>query len=78
MPRDRIYFLVFDSPPENCLSPSFIETFRSCLKTIEESYPPGVLVTASRNPHLYCEDLPLKPDERQERQAWQLLKQVLM
>ena len=78
MPRDKIYFLVFESPPENCFSLSFIETFRSCLKTIEERYPPGVLVTASRNPHVYCGDLPLKPSERQERQAGQLLKQVLL
>ncbi|KAL2844348.1 ClpP/crotonase-like domain-containing protein [Aspergillus pseudoustus] len=77
MLSDNVYFLVFESPPENHFSPSFVDTFRSCLETIERSYPPGVLVTASRIPSSYCGDFPLIPDERQRYQAWHLLRQIL-
>ncbi|OJJ66020.1 hypothetical protein ASPBRDRAFT_430780 [Aspergillus brasiliensis CBS 101740] len=55
MPRENVYFLVFESTPSNHFSPSFLDSFRRCLQTIQEQYPPGVLVTASRIPHSYCE-----------------------
>ncbi|KAE8389576.1 ClpP/crotonase-like domain-containing protein [Aspergillus alliaceus] len=77
MPLENVYFLVFESPPDNNLSPSFLDTFASCLQTIKESYPPGVLVTASRNPHSYCRDVPSNADEQWERQAWPLLTHIL-
>ncbi|GKZ25799.1 hypothetical protein AbraCBS73388_001610 [Aspergillus brasiliensis] len=78
MPRENVYFPVFESTPSNHISPSFLDSFRRCLQTIQEQYPPGVLVTASRIPHSYCGDLPFDLDEQEERQAWDFLRQIIL
>jgi hypothetical protein len=56
MPTDRVYVLVFESPPENHLTPDFVDAFCSSLSKIE-AFPKGVVITASRIPEFYSKGI---------------------
>jgi enoyl-CoA hydratase/carnithine racemase len=45
--QNKIYLLSFTSPPDNRLTPQFLEAYLLSLDILEHRFPPGVLITTS-------------------------------
>lgn len=56
-PFPKVYLLTFNSPPDNRLTPPFLDTFRLALDITLTTLPPGVLVTTSAIPKFYSNGL---------------------
>lgn len=61
VPQDsKIYLLSFTSPPDNRLTPAFIEAYILSLDILEHRFPPGVLITTSGIPKFFSNGLDLE------------------
>ncbi|PYH93917.1 enoyl-CoA hydratase/isomerase family protein [Aspergillus ellipticus CBS 707.79] len=76
-----IYLLTFTSPPDNRLTPSFIDAFLLALDIIEHRYPKGVLITTSGIPKFYSNGLDLRLAQSTpnfvENWLWKLFRRFL-
>ena len=76
-----IYVLTFVSPPDNRLTPEFIDAFILALDIIEHRYPKGVVVTTSGIPKFYSNGLDLElvmvTDGFLEIWLWKLFRRLL-
>ncbi|RAH49665.1 enoyl-CoA hydratase/isomerase family protein [Aspergillus brunneoviolaceus CBS 621.78] len=80
--QDRnIYILTFTSPPDNRLTPTFIDAFLLALDIIEHRYPKGVVITTSGIPKFYSNGLDLELAQSTEgfveKWLWKLFRRLL-
>ncbi|PWY65378.1 enoyl-CoA hydratase/isomerase family protein [Aspergillus sclerotioniger CBS 115572] len=81
-PADKlIYCFTFTSPPDNRLTPTFIDTFLLALDILEHRYPKGVLITTSGIPKFYSNGLDLELAQSTEgfveKWLWKLFRRFL-
>lgn len=81
-PKEKnIYLLTFTSPPDNRLTPTFIDAFLLSLDIIEHRYPKGVVITTSGIPKFYSNGLDLdivaSTEGFLERYLWKLFRRLL-
>ncbi|KAJ5555811.1 hypothetical protein N7535_008243 [Penicillium sp. DV-2018c] len=76
-----IYVLTFSSPPDNRLTPTFIDAMLLALDVIEHSYPKGVVVTTSGIAKFYSNGLDLdivaQTEKFLENWLWRLFRRFL-
>lgn len=77
-----IYLLTFTSPPDNRLTPVFINTFLLALDIIEHRLPRGVVITTSGITKFYSNGIDLEvaqqnPHEYLERFLWRLFRRLV-
>ncbi|OJI79729.1 hypothetical protein ABZX51_007980 [Aspergillus tubingensis] len=79
--QPTIYLLTFTSPPDNRLTPTFIDTFLLALDIIEHRYQKGVLITTSGIPKFYSNGLDLELAQSTEgfldKWLWKLFRRLL-
>jgi enoyl-CoA hydratase/carnithine racemase len=77
----KIYLLTFTSPPDNRLTPAFIEAFILSLDIIEHRYEKGVVITTSGIGKFFSNGLDLEKvmstDRFWERYLWRLFRRLL-
>ena len=77
----EIYILTFVSPPDNRLTPEFVDAFILALDIIEHRYPKGVVVTTSGIPKFYSNgldlELALTTEGFLDKQLWKLFRRLL-
>lgn len=76
-----LYLLTFTSPPDNRLTPIFIDAFLLALDVLEQRYPRGVLVTTSGIPKFYSNgldlDIVMATEGFAEKWLWKLFRRFL-
>ncbi|PWY89120.1 enoyl-CoA hydratase/isomerase family protein, partial [Aspergillus heteromorphus CBS 117.55] len=76
-----IYLLTFTSPPDNRLTPTFIDALLLALDIVEHRYPKGVLITTSGIPKFYSNGLDLQLAQSTpnfvEKWLWKLFRRFL-
>jgi enoyl-CoA hydratase/carnithine racemase len=76
-----IYVLTFNSPPDNRLTPTFIDAMLLALDIIEHRYPKGVVVTTSGIVKFYSNGLDLdivaQTEGFLENWLWRLFRRFL-
>ena len=79
--EQNIYLLTFSSPPDNRLTPTFIDAFILALDIIEHRYPKGVVVTTSGIAKFYSNGLDLdvvaQTEGYLEKWLWRLFRRFL-
>lgn len=79
--NDKIYLLTFTSPPDNRLTPAFIDAFILALDIIEHRFPKGVVITTSGIGKFFSNGLDLdvvtSTDRFWERYLWKLFRRLL-
>ncbi|KAJ5521034.1 Crotonase core [Penicillium fimorum] len=79
--HETIYVLTFISPPDNRLTPIFIDAMLLALDIIEHRYPKGVVVTTSGIAKFYSNgldlDLVAKTEGFLENWLWRLFRRLL-
>ena len=79
--QPTIYLLTFTSPPDNRLTPTFIDAFLLALDIIEHRYQKGVLITTSGIPKFYSNGLDLELAQSTEgfldKWLWKLFRRLL-
>lgn len=79
--EQNVYLLTFSSPPDNRLTPTFIDAFILALDIIEHRYPKGVVVTTSGIPKFYSNGLDLdvvaQTEGFLEKWLWRLFRRLL-
>ncbi|RAL04606.1 enoyl-CoA hydratase/isomerase family protein [Aspergillus ibericus CBS 121593] len=79
--NNLIYCLTFTSPPDNRLTPTFIDAFLLALDILEHRYPKGVLITTSGIPKFYSNGLDLELAQSTEgfveKWLWKIFRRLL-
>jgi enoyl-CoA hydratase/carnithine racemase len=79
--HETIYVLTFTSPPDNRLTPIFIDALLLALDIIEHRYPKGVVVTTSGIAKFYSNgldlDLVAQTEGFLENWLWRLFRRLL-
>lgn len=79
--HETIYVLTFSSPPDNRLTPIFIDALLLALDIVEHRYPKGVLVTTSGIAKFYSNGLDLDIVKKTkgfcENWIWRLFRRFL-
>lgn len=81
-PKENVYLLSFQAPPDNRLTSPVLEAFLLALEILEYKYPHGVLITTSSIPKFYSNGFDLQHNMERpgfmERFCLPVLKKLML